>query len=156
MVTATGLELRAFGGIQLVVDGRAVQMGERLAYKGMLLSGVPNFAYAIGYINASWTLKVDLVADHLCRILDHADAVGADRVTPQAPAGMPTRPLLDFTAGYVQRALDVLPKQGTCPPWTTSKSYAADVQLLRRGPVVDPALCFEGTPIAAESERHRG
>ena len=155
VVTATGLELRAFGGIQLVVDGRAMKASERLAFKGMLLSGVPNFAYAIGYINASWTLKVDLVAEHLCRILDHADSVGADRVMPLAPDGMATRPLLDFTAGYVQRALDVLPKQGTRPPWTTSKSYAADVRLLRQGPVDDPALLFERTPTAAEADRQR-
>ncbi len=144
VVTATGLNLLAFGGIDVTVDGRAVAIGDTVAYKSMMLSGVPNFAFAIGYTNSSWTLKVDLVCEHLCRMLARMDERGCDTVMPvlEDPA-IERRPLLDFQAGYVQRAVERLPKQGTRGPWTVEMSYRADRGRLRNGPVDDPALCFE-------------
>ena len=146
VVTATGLELLAFGGIELVVDGRAIALPETLAYRGMMLGGVPNFAYAIGYTNASWTLKVDLVCEYLCRVLSHLDAVGADACVPEPPGDVPTRPLLDFQAGYVLRALDRFPRQGEQAPWQLAMSYYGDARDLRRGPVDDGTLrCFSAT-----------
>jgi cation diffusion facilitator CzcD-associated flavoprotein CzcO len=143
VVTATGLQLLAFGGMELSVDGEPVKLPETLAYKGMMLSDVPNFAYAIGYTNSSWTLKVDLVAEHLCRLLAHMDRFGAAVCVARHPgADTPTRPLLDFAAGYVQRSVHEFPKQGSSQPWSLNMSYAADVKLLRRGPVTDPNLHF--------------
>jgi cation diffusion facilitator CzcD-associated flavoprotein CzcO len=143
IVTATGLNLLAFGGMELTLDGRPVNLADELAYKSMMLSGIPNFAFAIGYTNSSWTLKVDLVCEHLCRILAHMDARGFDTVMPVADdPTVERRPLLDFEAGYVKRAVDTFPKQGSKGPWTLEMSYAADRERLRRGPVEDPALRF--------------
>ena len=143
IVTATGLNLLAFGGMELTVDGTPVETNECLVYKSFMLSGVPNFAFAIGYTNSSWTLKVDLVCEHLCRLLALMDARGQGTVV--AIADDPTverRPLLDFHAGYVQRAIDLFPKQGSHGPWTLAMSYADDRTRLRHGPVDDPALHF--------------
>jgi cation diffusion facilitator CzcD-associated flavoprotein CzcO len=143
IVTATGLNLLAFGGMQLTLDGEAASLNETMTYKSVMLSGIPNFAFAVGYTNSSWTLKVDLVCEHLCRILAHMDACGHDTVVPVAED--PTivrRPLLDFDAGYVQRAVDMFPMQGSHGPWTVEMSYAADRARLRNGPVEDPALRF--------------
>ena len=143
IVTATGLKLLAFGGMQLSVDGQPVNVGDRLAYKSMMLSEVPNFAFAFGYTNSSWTLKVDLVCDHLCRLLAHMDRHGYTTVTPVADdLTMTRRPFLDFAAGYVQRSIDLFPKQGSRGPWTVEMNYAADRARLRNGPVEDPALQF--------------
>ena len=146
VVTATGLNLLAFGGVELTVDGERVEISDRFAYKGMMLSGVPNFAFAVGFVNSSWTLRVDLVCEHFCRMLAHMDAHGYDTMVAVAddPALEP-RPLLDFDAGYVQRAVDRFPKQGSKEPWTIEMSYAADHARLRRGPVEDPALRFSGS-----------
>jgi cation diffusion facilitator CzcD-associated flavoprotein CzcO len=143
IVTATGLSLLAFGGMALTIDGERVELSETLAYKSMMLSGVPNFAFAVGYTNSSWTLKVDLVCEHLCRMLEEMDARGSDTVVPVADdPTLERRPLLDFNAGYVKRAADVFPKQGSHGPWTVEMSYAADLARLRNGPVQDPALHF--------------
>jgi monooxygenase len=113
-----------------------------------MLSGVPNFAYAIGYTNSSWTLKVDLVLEHLCRLLSHMDERGLDTVVPEAPQ-MPTRPLLDFSAGYVLRSIDQLPKQGDRGPWQVAMSFYADRKNLIEGEVADPALRFSRSQAAA-------
>jgi cation diffusion facilitator CzcD-associated flavoprotein CzcO len=143
VVTATGLNLLAFGGIALALDGQAVQVGETVAYKSMMLSGIPNFAFAVGYTNSSWTLKVDLVCEHLCRMLARMNALGADTVVALLEdAALERRPLLDFQAGYVQRAVERFPKQGTRGPWTVEMSFKADRERLRKGPVEDPALRF--------------
>jgi monooxygenase len=143
IVTATGLSLLAFGGMALTIDGERVALSETLAYKSMMLSGVPNFAFAVGYTNSSWTLKVDLVCEHLCRMLEEMDTRGSDTVVPVADdPTLERRPLLDFNAGYVKRAADVFPKQGSHGPWTVEMSYAADRARLRNGPVEDPALQF--------------
>jgi monooxygenase len=143
IVTATGLNLLVFGAIEFSVDGRDVDISETVAYKGMMLGGVPNFAYALGYTNASWTLKVDLVCEYLCRLIEHADATGADACVPEvSDEQMPTRPLLDFQAGYVLRALDRLPKQGEVEPWFVAQNYFKDARYLREGDVADDAMRF--------------
>jgi cation diffusion facilitator CzcD-associated flavoprotein CzcO len=153
VVTATGLNLLAFGGIELVVDGEEVSLPGTVAYRAMMLSGVPNFAYAIGYTNSSWTLKVDLVCEYLCRLLGHLDATGADTAVPEvSDPDMPTRPLLDFKAGYVLRALDRFPRQGEQAPWQVVMSYAEDVKALRRGAVDDGAMRFSRRRSAAAPE----
>ncbi|MTJ61586.1 flavin-containing monooxygenase [Nocardia seriolae] len=144
IVTATGLKLLPFGGIQLSKDGTPIDVGETLAFKGMMLSGVPNFGYAIGYTNSSWTLKLDLVCEHLCRMLALMDERGYDTVEPVADRTVERRPMLDFHAGYVQRAAGALPKQGTSGPWTVTMTYASDLARLRKGPIDDPALRFGG------------
>ncbi len=153
IVTATGLNLLAFGGIELSVDGRAVDLADTMVYKAMMLSDVPNFAFAIGYTNSSWTLKVDLVCSFLTRLLGHMDRTGTDTCTPHNDEpGMPTRPLLDFSAGYVQRAVHAFPRQGSRAPWQLAMSYAADRQIIGRdGRVEDPELKFTHSAAAAAS-----
>jgi cation diffusion facilitator CzcD-associated flavoprotein CzcO len=156
VVTATGLDLLAFGGIQLSVDGEDVHLPDHVVYKAMMLSDVPNFAFAIGYTNSSWTLKVDIVCEFLTRLLGEQDRTGTDTCIPHnADPSMDTRPLLDFGAGYVQRAVHAFPRQGTRGPWQLAMSYAADVKNLRKGPVQDPELRFErraGRGAAAEPD----
>jgi monooxygenase len=143
VVTATGLNLLALGGLTLSVDGEAVAVNETLIYKSMMLSGVPNFAFAFGYTNASWTLKVDLVCEHLCRLLAHMEARGYDTVVPVADdPTLEPRPMLEFKAGYVQRSVHMFPRQGSHGPWTVEMSYAADHARLRKGAVEDAALRF--------------
>jgi monooxygenase len=142
IVTATGLNLQLLGGISLTVDGEPVDLTDTVAYKGMMLSGVPNFAFAMGYTNSSWTLKVGLLCEHFCRLLAHMDAHGYDTVHAQADDAMETRPLMDFGAGYVRRSLNLMPRQGVGAPWLMSSSYYADVKLLRSDSVVDPNLRF--------------
>ncbi|MGY1686667.1 flavin-containing monooxygenase [Geodermatophilus sp. SYSU D00867] len=141
VVTATGLNVQAFGGVAITVDGAPVTLSETVSYKGMMLSGVPNLAYAIGYTNSSWTLKVGLLCEHFVRLLRHMDERGLDTARPVlADPDMPTRPFLDFAAGYIQRAVGRLPRQGDRMPWLTSMDYHSDVKLLRADSVVDPEL----------------
>lgn len=141
IVTATGLNLLTFGGIELAVDGHPVDLAEKVSYRGVMLDGLPNFAYSIGYTNGSWTLKVGLVCEYFTRLLNYLDANDLAVCSPERPPGdFPTRPLLDFGAGYIQRSLDSLPKQGTTAPWLTSMKYQDDVTLLRTAPVVDRFL----------------
>ena len=143
VVTATGLNVLVIGGISLVVDGEPVVLADRLTYKGMMLSGVPNFALTIGYTNASWTLKADLVAEYVCRVIKHLDREGYSSVTPVAPpAGEDVIPLIDLDSGYLLRAADMLPKQGQESPWRLYQDYPRDVLLLRRGAVADGTLNF--------------
>lgn len=125
------------------MDGASVSLPDTIAYKAMMLSGLPNYVYAIGYTNSSWTLKVDLVCEYFCRLIGHLDLHGYDACVPVAPeGGMERRPLLDFKAGYVLRALDALPKQGTRAPWTVSMSYTEDARALRTDPLQDDAMRF--------------
>ena len=142
IVTATGLNIKLFGGVDLTVDGQPVDVADSVAYRGMMLSGIPNFAMAIGYTNSSWTLKIGLVCEYFCRMLAYMDEHGHDAVWAVADPGMETRPLLDFGAGYVQRALGSMPKQGTAAPWLMSMDYFQDVKTLRRAAVVDEHLRF--------------
>ncbi len=148
IITATGLNVQLFGGIALHKDGEPVVLSQTLAYKGTMLSGVPNFAFAVGYTNSSWTLKVCLLCDHFCRLLGFMDSQGHNVCEPKAPDGVETRPLLDFGAGYVQRALDSMPRQGPREPWVMSMDYFRDIKLLRRGKVADECLRFSTVPDA--------
>ncbi|MEW2264466.1 flavin-containing monooxygenase [Streptomyces sp. NPDC047853] len=141
VVTATGLNVQAMGGICLNVDGRAIEFEDTVAYKGMMLSGVPNFAFAVGYTNSSWTLKIGLLCEHFCRLLTRMDEEDFDIACPViSDAQMPLRPFLDFQAGYIRRAVARLPRQGDRAPWLTSMHYGKDVKLLRKLPVEDPEL----------------
>ena len=152
IVTATGLNVQAMGGMTLEVDGRPVELADTVAYKGMMLSGVPNFAYAIGYTNSSWTLKVGLLCEHFCRLLAHMDEHDYDTARPVvANPEMPLRPFLDFGAGYIRRVLDQLPRQGDQAPWVTSMNYVGDVKLLRRLPVEDAQLLLSSRTADAAS-----
>ncbi len=144
IVAATGLNMLVFGGVQLSVDGRSVEMGNTVAYKGMMLCDVPNMALTLGYTNASWTLKADLVAQYVCRTLNHMDATGAAICTPQPPAAsLATEPIIDLKSGYVMRSLHELPRQGATAPWRLHQNYVKDVRLLKRGPLED-AMRFSG------------
>ena len=143
IVTATGLQLLAFGGIHISVDGEQPDLHEKLAYKSFMVSDIPNFAYAFGYTNSSWTLKVDLVCEHLCRLLDLMDQRGHTTVVPVVnDPTLPKRPFLDFSAGYVQRSIQKFPQQGTGGPWTVEMNFRADYKRLHQGPVEDSALKF--------------
>jgi cation diffusion facilitator CzcD-associated flavoprotein CzcO len=143
VVTATGLRLLAVGGIQLNVDGRDVRLPETMAYKGMMLSGVPNFAFTIGYTNASWTLKADLVSEYVVRLLRHLEAHGYDQCVPtNDDPTLAQRPLLDFQAGYVLRSIDEFPKAGSRAPWQLGMSYAHDLLRLRYGAIDDDTMRF--------------
>jgi monooxygenase len=145
IVSATGLNLLAFGGLQLAVDGREIALPGTTAYKGTMLGDVPNLAYAIGYTNASWTLKVDLVGEYFCRLLALMDKRGHDVCVPYTrPTGMPTRPYMESDAGYVARAIDTFPRKGTAGPWRLNMSYAADLKTLRDDPIDDGVLRFGG------------
>ena len=143
IVTATGLNLIAFGGMALEVDGREVVLSEAMAYKGLMLGDVPNFAFVVGYTNASWTLKADLVSEYVCRLLAYMDEHGFDQAVPvNHDPSITTRPLLDFAAGYVQRSLDQFPKQGSKAPWRLGQNYAQDLVTLRHGKLDDGAMQF--------------
>ncbi len=148
VVTATGLSVLALGGMQLTVDGREVDLASTVAYKGMMLSGVPNFNLVIGYTNNSWTLKADLVNRYVGRMLKYLDRHGVDRATPLAPVGEPAdQPFLDFQAGYVLRAIDRFPRQGRRAPWRLYQNYLRDVLLMRFGRLRDEGMLFsKGRP----------
>jgi cation diffusion facilitator CzcD-associated flavoprotein CzcO len=141
IVTATGLDLQVFGGATLSVDGRPVEVSEALTYKGMMLADVPNFAFTIGYTNASWTLKADLVSEFVVRVMKHMAATGKRIAVPvNDDPTLQRRPLMDFAAGYVQRAMHRLPQAGSRKPWQLGMSYLHDVVALRHGPLEDGAL----------------
>ncbi len=143
IVTATGLNLQLFGGAAIRRNGQPVNLHDTMAYKGMMLTGLPNMAFTIGYTNASWTLKADLVSEFFCRVLNHMDSKGFDKVVPGQPSDdIEERPLMDFTPGYVLRALDYLPKAGSRTPWRLKQNYLLDINLIRRGKVGDEALQF--------------
>ncbi|ROQ37008.1 cation diffusion facilitator CzcD-associated flavoprotein CzcO [Frondihabitans sp. PhB188] len=136
IVTATGLNLLIMGGMAMTVDGEAVDYSKRLTYKGMMLDGVPNFSLTIGYTNASWTLKADLVAEYVVRLLRRLDRGGHDWVAPDAPdsvASGEVGSLIDLQAGYVLRGIDQMPKQGASSPWRLHQNYVRDYGLLRVG-----------------------
>lgn len=156
IVTATGLNLLVFGGIGFSVDGEEIDVSKHMAYKGMMLEGVPNLAFAIGYTNASWTLKCDLTSAYLCRLLDHMDGHGQTWCRPEnSDPDVVEEPLLDFTAGYVLRAVDQFPRQGSKTPWKMRMSYAHDVVALRRGEVDDGGIVFGGTRTRATAPSDR-
>jgi monooxygenase len=152
VVTATGLNLEFLGGVTLDVDGATVVPGETVAYKGIMLCGVPNLAETFGYTNASWTLKADLTAEYVCRLLAALETCGMRQCTPAAPdPSLPTEPFIDFSSGYVTRAVDQLPRQGTTTPWRLHQNYLRDTWLLRYGPVVDGMVLSNPVPAPSRS-----
>jgi cation diffusion facilitator CzcD-associated flavoprotein CzcO len=143
VVTATGLDLLALGGMEIAVDGRDVEIPRTMGYKGMMLSGVPNLAISIGYTNASWTLKCDLTCEYVCRLLTYMDEHRYRRATPENhDPSVAEVPFIDFTSGYVVRAIDRFPRQGSKAPWRLYQNYARDIVSLRHGKLEDGALIF--------------
>jgi cation diffusion facilitator CzcD-associated flavoprotein CzcO len=143
VITATGLNLLFLGGIEFSVDGEPVDLAAAMTYKGMMLSEMPNLAFNLGYSNASWTLKVDLTCEYVCRLLNHMDAQGYTQCVPRANGTRPSdEPLVTLTSGYVLRSLDQLPKQGPEVPWQLRMNYAIDLRHLRHGPLTDSAMEF--------------
>jgi monooxygenase len=142
IVTATGLNLLAFGGVAFAVDGEEVELPKTMAYKSMMLSGLPNLVYTLGYTNISWTLKADLVSEYACKLIRHMDAHGYTRAVPVRDPSVGERPFLDFEPGYVLRSLHELPKQGSKQPWRLSMTYMLDVLKIRLGRVDDGVLEF--------------
>ncbi len=153
VITATGLNVLFLGGARLTIDGEEPDLARALTYKGMMLSDFPNFAFTLGYTNASWTLKADLTSEYICRLLNHMDAHGYTRCTPHvSDRSVTEQPLLDFNSGYVLRSLDTLPKQGSKEPWKLRQNYPLDLRMLRHGPVDDGAMQFsspvpQGSPL---------
>lgn len=143
VVTATGLQMNVLGDVQISLDGRPVDLSQGLVYKGLMQSGLPNIANTLGYTNASWTLKADLTARYVCRLLRHMDRHGYAVCTPREDPGVVREPVLNFSSGYVQRALPMLPQQGDRKPWRLGQNYFADVWTLRFGRIDDGVLAFE-------------
>ncbi len=149
IVTATGLVLKLISGMPLEVDGATVHLPKTLVYKGMMFSDVPNLALAIGYTNASWTLKCDLTSEYVCRLLNHMDHHGYDVCTPRVnDPDIGEEPVIDFTSGYVVRALPMLPRQGSKTPWRLHQNYMKDLSMMRYGRVDDGTMEFKEAPIA--------
>ncbi|HKM66615.1 MAG TPA: NAD(P)/FAD-dependent oxidoreductase [Candidatus Acidoferrum sp.] len=143
IVTATGLKVQLMGGMEVCVDGARVNLSRAMSYKGMMYSDVPNLASSFGYTNASWTLKSDLTAEYVCRLLKHMDAGRFDYCTPRKrDASIAEEPAIDFSSGYIQRAMDVLPKQGSKRPWRLHQNYALDLLEFRFASVDDGTLEF--------------
>jgi monooxygenase len=144
VVTATGLTMVAFGQIAIEVDGRPVDSASLHVYKGMMFDGVPNLAWCVGYINASWTLRADLTSRYVCRLLNYMDRHAIDVTTPTLPPDEPDagEPLMALTSGYVRRAAAVLPRQGRRPPWRTRNNYLTDLPAMRLGRIDDGNVTF--------------
>ncbi len=143
VITATGLNLLFLGGMRISIDGEEPDLARALTYKGMMLNDFPNFAYTLGYTNASWTLKADLTSEYICRLLNHMDAGGYRVCTPRvSDPSITEEPLLDFNSGYVLRSIDQLPKQGSKEPWKLRQNYPVDLRMLRHGSIEDGAMQF--------------
>ncbi len=143
IVTATGLELQVLSGMPVEVDGKAINFGDTFSYKGMMYSGVPNLASAFGYTNASWTLKADLTAEYVCRLINHMDQTGQRECRPLLHGqSLKPAPWLDFTSGYVTRAMANFPKQGDIAPWKVHQNYALDLLAFRFGKIDDGTMVF--------------
>jgi monooxygenase len=146
IITATGLNLVLLGGAKFDVDGRPVDFSDTFSYKGMMYSDVPNLVTTFGYINASWTLHADLIAEFTCRLIDHMDEKGFRQCTPrlrESDADMRELPWIgEFSSGYIQRMMHLFPKQGDRQPWINTQNYYEDRMLIRRGPIEDGVLSF--------------
>jgi monooxygenase len=156
VVSATGLVLEVWNGIEVSVDGRRVDASKTLSYKGMMYEGVPNLASAFGYTNASWTLKCDLTCEYVCRLLNHMRKTGLRQATPvNDDPDVGFEPWLDFSSGYVQRAMARFPKQGSRPPWKLHQNYMKDLMSLRHARLEDGVLRFTnpaGQPSRAKAQ----
>jgi cation diffusion facilitator CzcD-associated flavoprotein CzcO len=152
IVTATGLRMLALGGIGLTVDGAPVHLPDQVVYKGMMLSGVPNFAFTVGYTNASWTLKADLTAAYVCRLLNHMRRHGYASCTPTAHnQDLVREPLINLTSGYVRRSVQDFPSQGSRRPWRVRQNYALDMLDFKVGGVDDGVMRFDRNGAGADA-----
>jgi monooxygenase len=146
IVTATGLQLVTLGEAEIVVDGTPVDFSQTFSYKGFMYSGVPNLASSFGYINASWTLRADLICRYVCRLLNHMRDTGTTICTPTlrpSDATMRARPWVEgFSSGYIQRDMDKLPRQGDREPWINPQNYTRDRKLFLKDPIVDDVMRF--------------
>ena len=142
IITATGLEIELLGGASFTKDGAPIDFSQTYSYEGMMFSGVPNLSSIFGYINASWTLRADLIAEYTCRLINHMDKTQKPIAMPAAPEGMTPRPWIDFGAGYLARAIDKLPKQGDFEPWLNLHNYRRDKKRLPNKPVDDGVMQF--------------
>lgn len=153
VITATGLQLVTLGEMEFDVDGHVVDFAQTVSYKGLCYSDVPNLASSFGYINASWTLRSDLVATFVCRLLNHMRQTGTDQCTPRlrpSDVDMPRRPLIDdFSSGYMQRMMPMLPKQGDRQPWVSPQHYRTDKEALVKAPIDDGVMQFTKAPVFA-------
>lgn len=146
VVSATGLKVQLLGKAPLSVDGQTIRLADRLGYKGAMFNGVPNFAYAFGYTNASWTLKCELTAAFVCRLIRRMKRTDQDWCAPELAAGVTPAALLDFSSGYIQRAQAELPRQGDRAPWQVHQNYIRDLIDLRFGRLDDGAMRFGRAP----------
>ncbi|MGH8455472.1 MAG: flavin-containing monooxygenase [Stenotrophobium sp.] len=155
VITATGLDVQLFGGIEMCIDGEPVPVNTRLTYKGVLVEGVPNAAIVFGYTNASWTLKADLASEYVCRLLKHMDQHGYRVAIAHDHEGCATEDTVfgGLSSGYVRRAADRLPRQGRKTPWQVTQDYLRDIPVMRRGAIEDGALEFDGKQSAARAPR---
>jgi len=142
VVTATGLQMTPFGHIELAVDHEPVKVPETMAYQALMLSGVPNFVFTMGYTNASWTLKADLVAEYACRLLRHLDQHGFRTVVPVPDPAVERRPLMLLSSGYIKRSEHLLPSEGDRAPWRMAQNYYVDQRIIRRAPIDDGVMRF--------------
>lgn len=148
IVMATGLNLQLLGGLEVVVDGKHIEISKGLTYKGVMLNDVPNMAMAIGYTNASWTLKCDLTCEYVCRLLNYMQSQGHDQCCPrQNDPDLELEPLLDFTSGYIQRSIEALPKQGPKAPWKSYQNYMRDVWTVAYDSIEDGTMAFTRRPM---------
>jgi monooxygenase len=156
IITATGLNMEVLGGIKISVDGEPVDFSKSWTYKGLMTTGVPNLVNTFGYINASWTLRADITAEWVCRLLNHMDATGARKVVPTLrpeDANMPARLWIeDFSAGYMSRMMHLFPRQGDREPWINPQDYARDKKMFRHGSLEDDALIFSAPAVAQDTE----
>ncbi len=147
IVTATGLDLLLLGGVKFTVDNAPVNFSNTITYKGMMYSDVPNLASIMGYVNASWTLRSELVAEYVCRLITHMDEIGAERCVPRLrpeDQNMVRHPFVEnFSPGYIRRALHHMPKQGDRDPWRNTQNYALDKTVIRKAPIEDGVLVFD-------------
>jgi monooxygenase len=150
VVSATGLTLLGLGGVQVQVDGAPMLLHQKVTYKGMMYNDVPNLATSFGYTNASWTLRADLTCNYVCRLLNHMDKTHTQMCTPRLrDAAMATKPWVNFSSGYFQRAVNILPKQGDKKPWTQSQNYTVDLMMLKYGALDDGVMEFAKAKAAA-------
>ena len=150
VVLATGFEMNWMGGLAVKVDGVDVDLASRRIYKGCMYEGAPNLVSVFGYLNSSWTMKSELIAGYLCRLLNVMRKGGYASATPPFVQGEPRLPLIDFNAGYVRRALSGLPKQGMSEPWRMHQDYVADIRQLRFGRIDDGVLRLQRFPLPVE------
>lgn len=152
IITATGLDLLLFGGIEVQVDGQPFDAAQSMGYRGIMLRDLPNLAVVLGYTNASWTLKADLSSEYFCRLINYLDAIGMRQCTPRNSGEVQPAPFLDLASGYIQRAAAKLPTQGDRAPWKLHQNYLLDLALLRFGKIADGYLVFSAPQAQASAQ----